>query len=288
MKSLSTVMILLAAVFWGIIGIFVKYLTPYGFTSAELVALRSLITAVSLVVLLLLSNPKKLKIKPKHIGYFIGTGFLSFVFFNLCYFQAMNYSSLSVAAILLYTAPFFVMGMSFVFFREKITRGKLLALFLAFLGCVAVSGVLDGGGAISPRGLLWGLGSGFGYALYSIFAKFALKKYDTLTVITYTFLVATVGSLFLITPSHTVEVLQQNPQSIWLLLVYGIITGAAAYYCYTKGLENTPPAKASVIATAEPVVATLCGAFFFGEIPSAFGILGIFLVIFAVLYLQKQ
>ena len=281
-------MIILGAVFWGIIGLFVKYLTPYGFTSAELVALRSLITAVSLVVLLLLSNPKKLKIKPKHIGYFIGTGFFSFLFFNLCYFQAMKHASLSVAAILLYTAPFFVMGMSCIFFRAKITRRKFLALLMAFLGCVAVSGVLDGGGAISKEGLLWGLGAGFGYALYSIFAKFALKKYDTLTVITYTFLVATVGSFFLITPSHTVEVLQQNPQSIGLLLVYGLITGAAAYYCYTKGLENPPPATASVIATAEPVVATLCGAFFFGEIPSVFGILGIFLVIFAVLYLQKQ
>ena len=288
MKSLSTLMILLAAVFWGIIGLFVKYLTPYGFTSAELVALRSLITAVSLVAVLLMTQPNKLKIKLKHIGYFIGTGFFSFVFFNLCYFQAMNHASLSVAAILLYTAPFFVMGMSCIFFREKITRGKFLALVLAFLGCVAVSGVLEGGGAISAEGLLWGLGSGLGYALYSIFAKFALRKYETLTVITYTFLVATVGSLFLITPSHTVGVLTSSPESILLLLVYGIITGAAAYYCYTKGLENTPPAKASVIATAEPVVATLTGAFFFGEIPSAFGILGIFLVIFSVLYLQRQ
>ena len=179
------------------------------------------------------------------------------------------------------------MGLSAVFFREPITRGKLLALVLAFLGCVAVSGVLDGGGAVSSQGLLWGLGAGFGYALYSIFAKFALKKYDTLTVITYTFLVATVGSFFLITPSHTVGVLKSCPESIWLLVVYGIITGAAAYYCYTKGLEKTPPAKASVIATAEPVVATLTGMFF-GEIPSVYGICGIFLVIFAVLYLQKQ
>ncbi len=288
MKSLSTLMIILGAVFWGIIGLFVKHLTPYGFTSAELVALRSLITAVGLVILLLITNPKYLKIKIRHLWYFIGTGLFSFVFFNLCYFEAMKESSLSVAAILLYTAPFFVMGMSCLFFREKITRGKLLALILAFLGCVAVSGVLDGGGSISPQGLLWGLGAGFGYALYSIFAKFALQKYDTLTVITYTFLVATVGSFFLITPSHTVEVLQTNPQSIWLLLIYGIVTGAAAYYCYTKGLEHTPPAKASVIATAEPVVATLCGAFFFGEIPTVFGFFGIFLVIFAVLYLQRQ
>lgn len=280
-------MILLAAVFWGIIGLFVKYLSPYGFTSAELVSLRSLITAISLVLFLLITNPSKLKIKFKHIGYFVGTGFFSFVFFNLCYFQAMNHASLSVAAILLYTAPFFVMGMSCIFFREKITRGKFLALTLAFLGCVAVSGVLEGGGAISAKGLLWGLGSGLGYALYSVFAKFALKKYDTLTVITYTFLVATVGSFFLITPSHTVGILQSYPQSIRLLLVYGIITGAAAYYCYTKGLEHTPPAKASVIATAEPVVATLTGVLF-GEIPSVFGFLGIFLVMFAVLYLQKQ
>ena len=76
-------MILLAAVFWGIIGIFVKYLTPNGYTSAELVALRSLITAVSLVVLLLLTNPKKLKIQPKHIGYFIGQVF-SVLCFLIC------------------------------------------------------------------------------------------------------------------------------------------------------------------------------------------------------------
>ena len=288
MNALSTVMIISGAVFWGIIGIFVKNLTPYGYTSAELVALRSLVTAVSLVVLLILTNPKKLKIKLRHLWCFVGTGFFSFVLFNLCYFEAMNRSSLSVAAILLYTAPFFVMGMSCLFFREKITRQKLFALILAFLGCVAVSGVLDGGGAISPQGLLWGLGAGFGYALYSIFAKFALEKYDTLTVITYTFLIATVGSFCLINPTHTASVLTCAPESIWLLIVYGIITGSAAYYCYTKGLEHTPPAKASVIATAEPVVATLCGAFFFGEIPSVFGVIGIFLVIFAVLYLQKQ
>lgn len=288
MKTLSTLMIILGAVFWGIIGIFVKNLTPYGYTSAELVALRSLVTAISLILVLLITNPKKLKIKLRHLWYFAGTGLLSFVFFNLCYFEAMKCSSLSVAAILLYTAPFFVMGMSCFFFGEKITRQKLFALVMAFLGCVAVSGVLDGGGAISPQGLLWGLGAGFGYALYSIFAKFALKEYDTLTVITYTFLIATVGSFCLINPAHTVGVLRAAPESIPLLLVYGIITGCAAYYCYTKGLEHTPPAKASVIATAEPVVATLCGAFFFTEIPSVFGIVGIFLVIFAVLYLQKQ
>ncbi len=284
----SSVFILLGAVFWGIIGLFVRYLTPLGFSAIELVTLRSYITVAGLVLILLFTDPKKLVIRLSHLWYFIGTGLLSFVFFNTCYFKAMEFASLSVAAILLYTAPFFVMGMSAIFFRERITKGKIVAMLFAFLGCVLVSGVLEEGVSLSLEGFLWGLGSGFGYALYSVFATFALKKYDTLTVIVYTFLVAAVGSTFLCSPTHITQTLLQSAQSVWVLLLYGILTGAAAYYCYTKGLEQTPPAKASVLATLEPVVATLCGAFFFGEIPSVIGILGIFLVLFAVLFLQKQ
>lgn len=284
----SSVLILMGALFWGIIGIFVRTLTPLGFSAIELVTLRSYITSIGLIVILMLTDPKKLKIRLSHLWYFVGTGLLSFVFFNTCYFKAMEYASLSVAAILLYTAPFFVMGMSAVFFREKITKQKIFALLVAFLGCVLVSGIADGGASLSARGLLWGLGSGFGYALYSIFATLALQKYDTLTVITYTFFVAAVGATFLCNPAHMAQTLSQSPQSLWVLVLYGILTGAMAYYCYTKGLEKTPPAKASVLATLEPVVATLCGVICYGEIPSVFGISGIILVILAVLYLQKQ
>lgn len=279
---------MLGAILWGIIGLFVRNLTPLGFSAMQLVTLRSYITVVGLVVILLLTDPKKLKIRFRDLWLFVGTGLVSFVFFNTCYFKAMDHTSLSVAAILLYTAPFFVMGMSALFFGEKITLPKLGALSVAFLGCVLVSGCFDGGLFISRAGILWGLGAGFGYALYSIFAKLALKRYDTLTVITYTFLVASVGATFLCEPSQMLRTLSIHTESLGLLIGYGILTGAAAYYCYTKGLENTPPAKASVIATVEPVVATLCGAIFFSEIPTVFGFLGIFLVIFAVLYLQRQ
>ena len=41
----------------------------------------------------------------------------------------------------LYTAPVFVMLMSIVFFREKLTGAKLTALALCLAGCVLVSGV---------------------------------------------------------------------------------------------------------------------------------------------------
>ncbi len=283
----STVLIILGAVLWGIIGLFVRTLSPLGFSAMQLVTLRSYITVVGLVVILLITDPKKLKIRFRDLWYFVGTGLVSFVFFNTCYFKAMDYTSLSVAAILLYTAPFFVMGMSAIFFGEKITPKKLLALGIAFLGCVLVSGLFHQELSVSATGILWGLGAGFGYALYSIFAKFALKKYDTLTVITYTFLVASLGATLLCNPADMMVTLSQHTNSLWLLILYGILTGAAAYYCYTKGLEKTSPAKASVFATVEPIVATICGLFL-GEPLTVSTVAGILLVIAAVLYLKQQ
>ncbi len=283
----SSCLILVGAVLWGMIGLFVRHLTPLGFSAIELVTLRSYITALCLLALLFVTDRKKLQMKLRHLPLFLGTGILSFLFFNTCYFKTMDYASLSVAAILLYTAPFFVMGMSAVFFREKITGKKLLALVVAFLGCVLVSRGGSGEFNLETIGILWGLGAGFGYALYSIFAKFALKHYDTLTVITYTFLVASLGGTFLCNPLSVASSLTANPQSVGILLGYGILTGAAAYYCYTKGLKQTPPGKASVLATLEPVVATVC-SLFLGETVGLTGFLGIGLVIFAVLFLGAQ
>ena len=100
--------------------------------------------------------------------------------------------SLSTAAILLYTSPIWIMLMSVVFFREKLDRRKILALALAFAGCVLVSGI--SGNGITPVGLLVGLGSGIGYGLYSILGTVALRKYSPFTVTTYTFLFAAAGS----------------------------------------------------------------------------------------------
>ena len=76
------------------------------------------------------------------------------------------------SVVLLYTAPFFVMVLSVLFFREKLTFRKVFALLLSFAGCILVVG-LTGAEARSVGGetVLIGLCAGFGYSLYSIFGK---------------------------------------------------------------------------------------------------------------------
>lgn len=104
-------LVLAAGSFWGLMGLLVRSLNEEGLSSMEICFVRAVITLVCMLAGLLLLDRKALKIRLKDIWCFVGTGALSVTFFNFCYFKTMTLTSLSVAAILLYTAPAFVMLM---------------------------------------------------------------------------------------------------------------------------------------------------------------------------------
>lgn len=176
MKKLASGMVILAGILWGSMGIFVRKFKECGLGSLDIVAIRAITTMCILFLFLLFYNRSLLRIKLRNLWCFLGTGLLSIVFFNYCYFRAITMTSLSVAAVLLYTAPAFVMVLSYLLFHEKFTVRKSIALVLTFVGCVFVTGIIGSSQALSGKGILIGIGAGFGYALYSIFGRFALKK----------------------------------------------------------------------------------------------------------------
>jgi drug/metabolite transporter (DMT)-like permease len=193
-NKLALLFIGAGASLWGIIGIFVTYLYEIGFTPTQVVAVRALSATIFLVIYVLFKNRQLLKISISDSKYFVGTGIFSIVLFNWCLFSAIEETSISIASILLYTAPAFVTIFSRLLFKEALTTRKILALFITFIGCSFVIGILPNmDEPISLYGVILGLGSGLFYSLYSIFGKFALKKYDSLTVTVYTFLFATIA-----------------------------------------------------------------------------------------------
>lgn len=275
----SVVCVLAAGMLWGCMGILVRTLSMGGFTSLEVTAFRSVVTTVIMFVGMFLFNRKELKIKIKDLWCFIGTGICSVTFFNVCYFSCMKYTTLSVAAILLYTAPSFVIVMSFFLFKEKLGARKLIALVLAFAGCVFVSGGFGKEG-IGMAGLLTGLGAGFGYALYSIFGKFAINKgYSSYTITTYTFLFAWIGTMPLLNMKHVFASMQASVQQMPLAILMAVLTTVVAYLLYTNGLKGLENGKASIIASIEPVMATMVGLLVYGEPINGMGIAGMILVL---------
>ncbi len=249
---LPLVYVMLGAALWGIIGLFTRSLNPF-ITPLQMVMVRGAITLVFIFFAILIVDRRLFRIDVKDIWMFIGTGLFSIVFFNLAYFTTQQMISLSTASVLLYTAPCFVVIMSAILFKEKITKNKMLALILAFVGCIFTTGI--GLGDINI-GILYGLMAGFGYSLYSIFAKFALVKYKLLTILFYTFLVCTVC---LIPFSDVPQIIDACSNQTVLLNVLGlsILSTVLPYYFYTTGLSKMDAGKASIIAFTEPMVATI-------------------------------
>ncbi len=276
----DSLLIITAGVLWGLMGLFVRNLDNYGITSMQIVALRAVFTAVMMSVVTLVYDRRLFRIKLRDCWCFFGTGICSIVFFNFCYFRTITLTSLSAAAVLLYTAPVMVMIMSLFLFKERLTAIKIIAAAVAFAGCALVTGAADGNLALNTAGVLTGLGSAFGYALYTIFGEYALKKgYNSITITLYTFIFASAGVLPFANLPDLTEKMSANPQvAVWGAVLALVVT-VLPYLVYTIGLRTVEAGKASVMATVEPVVATLVGVIFFAEPLSVSGIIGIILVV---------
>ena len=198
-------------------------------------------------------------------------------------------TSLSVAAIMLYTAPVFVMLISVPVFGHRISKRKICCLFLAVAGCCFVTGVLFGKTTVNGRGILFGLGAGIGYALYSIFGKIATSKgYNSVTVTFYTFLLSSIGVLPFTDMEKLTDFIQSDYSMILYALCFIVVTTYLPYIFYTAGLKGMEPGKASVIACIEPVSAAIVGCLVYKESINIESVIGITLVIIAIFFINRE
>ena len=310
-KLICTIFVVVAGSLWGMMGLFVRTFVQDGFTSAEIAVIRSICATLLMGLFLLIKNKSLFKIKLRDIWCFVGTGVVSLTLFNLCYFTALQRTSMAVAAILMYTSPVFVVLLSALLFGEKINKVKVIALVVALLGIVLVTGVLklggnpfitvDVGNGISVSTIIIGIGSGVGYALYSIFGRFAIEKgYPSETITFYTFMFAALGltacmlilgndstgALFGTFPQLIEKFVSGRPViDVLLCIGIAVVVTILPYMFYTKGLTGIENGKAGIIASVEPVMAALIGMFVYGEILSVTGYAGVILVMAAIVLL---
>ena len=255
-KKLDLILIIVAACFWGSMGIFVRRLTTFGFNSIQIVSIRITLAALIFSLFLVVKERSGFKISLRDIPIFLGLG-------------------LGI--------------MSALLFHEKMNSRKIVALLLAFGGCVLVSGV--SGDGITFIGVLLGLGSGIGYGLYSILGTIALRKYSPYTVTTYTFVIAAVGSWFISKPLDMFSKFERADNLTGLILfciLTALVTAVIPFLCYTLGLRSVEASKAGIIATIEPVVATIVGIICFSETLTILSGMGIVLVLAAVIILNTK
>lgn len=281
--NIFTLCTIFAGVLWGTISVFLKNLSSSGLSLIQITACRAVFSSFFLFVYFLVKDKNLLKIKLKDIWMFVGTGVVSLTFFSLCYFSTILESGASIAVILLYTSPIFILLLSAILFKEKITKIKLFALILTFVGCIFVTGI-GGENHLSAKGLFIGLCAGFGYALYSIFSRFALKKYKPLTVTFYTFVFS---SISLLPFCNIVEIcLSFSEKSLLFLIGIALVCTVLPYIFYTFGLSGLETGKAAILVTVEPLVGSLIGIFVWKENLDMLKLIGIIMIFIAVILIN--
>ena len=276
--------ILGAAFLWGIIGIWNRKLMAVGVSPTSIVVIRNIGSMLLLSAIFIVKDRSMFRVKREHLKYFFGTGVISVVLFTLCYFSCQKVCSLAMASIFLYTAPSFVVIMAAVLWKEPVTKKKVAALVLTLVGCALVCGICAGELTVTAAGILFGLGAGFFYALYSIFSRYALKHYSALKCTLWMFIFAGIASVFLIRPTELAVLL--NPREGLLALILVAASTVSPFLLYTMGLAHVESGKASIIASFEPVVAALAGVLIFGESMGVSTVVGILCILAGVCILR--
>lgn len=280
------ILILAAGVLWGAMGLFTRNMAAVGIGSEGVLIIRSGGCAVLFTAAALLRDPALLKIRLRDAWLFFCFGVLATFFFTFCYYQSIAYGSLSAACTLMYSAPVFVMVISLFAFGERFSRRKLLALLCAVVGCTLVSGLLEGDTGLSTAGVVYGLLAGVGYAFYSVCIKaLSNRGYHTLTINAYGWVLCTLTGLIVWGAGPAAPAIG-SVRSVLLCAGIIVVSGFLPALFYSLGLKGEEAGKGAVMASVEPVVASILGFAVFHETPTPLGVVGIALVLGAVALLN--
>lgn len=281
-----------AAVLWGSLGIAVRLITAAGVGAFEASVWRAGLAFAASLAATVLTHRGRLAVGVLDLLLFAGYGLVSIALFFLAYFTAIERTTVATAAVLLYTAPAWVTGLSAVLLGETLSRAKLAGLALAFGGCALVVRAYDPSALRADLpGVLAGLAAGLTYGLYSIFGKVALRRHPPPVVLTYAL---GFGTAFLLAlgllsgvPPHRFLPSAVAPAALPLLYL-GLVTTWLAQWLYVTGLRTAEASRASIVATVEPVVAGLLGYVAFGETLEPLQLVGAACVLLAAVLAQAS
>ncbi len=269
-----------AAVSWGTLGIFGKQAQAEGVSALEVGLWRAVIGGLLFAV-----HARVVEATLPRGRDLLATAAFGLVGVSLFYgsYQlAVRDGGASLASVLLYTAPAFVAVLGWLVLKERLGRWEIGGVAGSILGIALISFGGGEGVSVTPAALAFGVTAGFTYSLLYLYGRVYFNRYAPSAVFAVMMPVGALGLLpFAGVGAHSAWA--------WVNLAgVGILCTYLAYIAYSAGLKRLPAARASVIATVEPVVAAVLAALIFGERLSILGFVGAGLVLGSALLLGTR
>ena len=282
MRMNAQLKIILSMFIFGTIGIFRRYIP---LPSSLVAMVRGVVGALFLLAVMALRRQKLdfsaiRRALPKLL---LSSACLGFNWILL--FEAYNYTTVATATLCYYFAPMFIILVSPLLLKERITARKLICVLVALVGMVFVSGVLDAGinSIAELRGVLLGLAAAVLYASVVLINKKTVGipandrtvmqlGISAIILLPYVLLTENLGQIELGAGGGMLLVLG-------MLLLVGILHTGVAYYLYFGAITTVKAQTAAILSYIDPVIAILLSALLLGEPMTLLGGIGAVLVL---------
>lgn len=198
-------------------------------------------------------------------------------------FEAYHYTSIANATLAYYFAPVFVVLLSPLLLKERLTFVKAGCVLAAMLGMFLIVGIGGGEGKNHLIGISYGLAAAVLYASVVIMNKF-LKGLTGLETTLIQISCATLVLLPYILLTEPIRIFSINTRSMLFLIVMGLINTGLAYLMYFTGMRKLKGQSVAVLSYTDPISAILMSGLFLGEALTTLQLLGGLLILGATFY----
>jgi RarD protein len=273
---------LLSSASFGLIPLFAIPIMRQGMQFESILLYRFLFACLALATILLLTK-QSFRIRIKEIPSLLLLAFLydaSAVFL----FWGYKFMPSGVATTIHFMYPVLTTIIMMVFFHEKKSTWRLIAVGIAVLGVFFLS-YGDTSGSITPTGLIIVLLSALGYALYLI--TVSQLKVGEMKGLKLTFYVFLFGGILLFCLTAIFSEVQpiNNGETTRNLLLLALIPTVISNLALVRAIKSIGSTLTSVLGAMEPVTAVCVGILIFGEVFTQSIAIGIILIITAVVIL---
>ncbi len=278
--GVSTVLVMLAVLFWGLSGAIGGVLMADGWDAFVVSFYRGAIGLLCVLVWLML-RPRGSGLANRRLWFWSAIAGVGVAGNFSFYFLSIAHGSVAVAATLMYCAPVFVYLVSFALKLESATALKWAAIALVMLGVVLLTQIYDtGASGVTAIGVGAGLLSGLSYAIFIFGFKYAAPHGSPQAILAIAFAVL---AMILILPGDADQAVAALSTSDWpLFAALGVFGAGLSFVLYIIGLKHTAPAVASIVAMVEPVTAALFGVVVLNQHLVGPQILGMALILLTV------
>lgn len=268
----ARMLVLLASVLWSLSGVFIK---SHPFESIPetdrgliLACYRALFAGLFLLPFV---KFKYVRWRPGLIPLLI-----AFASMNLLFMTAMTKTSAAAAIFLQNTSVVWAMVFGFLFLKERIERGSVLAILIVLAGIFCI--VAGDWASENFSGNLIALTSGVCYSLVVLFFRVLRDEHPAwlvaLCLLTSAGIVAPwVGSLGV----------SLTGQQFFLLALLGVVQLGAPYVIFSHAVKTVNSQEAALLVLAEPILNPIWVWLFWGETVSMETLIGCSLIILGLL-----